>query len=88
LGNFAASAEDSVIPLAWVEAANERWRAEVEDKEIANEKNIPAVGAAIGIERIAMSESIKFPTPRIVKKPKVYFPKHDNNFNKETNNLL
>jgi len=25
LGEFAASAQDSVIPLAWVEAANERW---------------------------------------------------------------
>lgn len=26
LGEFAASGEDTVIPLAWVEAANERWR--------------------------------------------------------------
>jgi hypothetical protein len=26
-GNFAASDEDGVIPLAWVEAANERWHA-------------------------------------------------------------
>jgi len=42
-------------------------------KTLGSKKNIPAVGAAIGIERIAMSESIKFPTPRIVKKPKVYF---------------
>lgn len=25
LGNFAASDEDSIIPLAWIEAANERW---------------------------------------------------------------
>lgn len=30
LGNFAASDEDGVIPLAWIEAANERWHA-VED---------------------------------------------------------
>jgi len=27
LGEFASSDEDGVIPLAWVEAANERWRA-------------------------------------------------------------
>ena len=27
LGEFAASAQDGVIPLAWVEAANERWLA-------------------------------------------------------------
>jgi len=27
LGEFASSAQDSVIPLAWVEAANERWTA-------------------------------------------------------------
>lgn len=27
LGEFASSSEDSVIPLAWVEAANERWLA-------------------------------------------------------------
>lgn len=26
LGEFAATGEDNVIPLAWVEAANERWR--------------------------------------------------------------
>lgn len=25
LGNFAASDEDGIIPLAWIEAANERW---------------------------------------------------------------
>jgi hypothetical protein len=25
LGNFCASDEDSVVPLSWVEAANERW---------------------------------------------------------------
>ena len=33
LGEFAASSEDSVIPLSWIEAANERWRARFEDPE-------------------------------------------------------
>lgn len=31
LGEFAASSEDSVIPLAWVEAAQYRWRQRYED---------------------------------------------------------
>lgn len=30
LGNFAADGADSVIPLAWIEAANERWLANVD----------------------------------------------------------
>ena len=42
-------------------------------KMLGNKKNIPAVGAAIGIDRVIMSGNLKFPTPRIVKKPKIYF---------------
>ncbi|MHB1950178.1 MAG: hypothetical protein ACYCQK_01735 [Acidiferrobacteraceae bacterium] len=34
-GKFAASDEDSVIPLAWIELANERWLALASDEEIA-----------------------------------------------------
>lgn len=30
LGEFCESSEDCVIPLAWVEAANERWKAQIE----------------------------------------------------------
>lgn len=30
LGEFCESAEDCVIPLAWVEAANERWKQQIE----------------------------------------------------------
>ncbi len=33
LGEFASSEEDGVIPLSWVEAANERWRALEESGE-------------------------------------------------------
>jgi hypothetical protein len=33
LGEFAASDEDSVIPLAWVEAAQDRWREIMDDPE-------------------------------------------------------
>lgn len=32
-GAFAAGAEDSVVPLAWIEAANERWRAWQDSRE-------------------------------------------------------
>lgn len=42
-------------------------------KTLGSKRDIPSVGAAIGIERIAMSEDLKFPTPRIAKKPKIYF---------------
>lgn len=41
-GEFAASDEDSVIPLAWVEAANERWHALAGEYEA-----LDAVGADV-----------------------------------------
>ena len=34
LGNFASSGRDVVIPLAWVEAANERWWAMAEERTV------------------------------------------------------
>lgn len=34
LGNFSEGSEDSVIPLAWVEAANERWYAWQEEQPV------------------------------------------------------
>ncbi len=42
-------------------------------KILGSKKPIPAVGAAIGIDRILNTEGIKAPKPRIMKKPKVYF---------------
>lgn len=33
VGEFAAASEDSVIPLAWVEQANERWRNQFGERE-------------------------------------------------------
>lgn len=33
LGNFCESTEDCVIPLAWIEAANERWRQRIRMKQ-------------------------------------------------------
>lgn len=51
LGEFAASDEDSVIPLAWVEEAIERWRAVMEPPEDVEEIVIPdftCVGADVG----------------------------------------
>lgn len=42
-------------------------------KTLGSKKEIPGVGAALGVDRILMDENIKNLTPRIVKKPKVYF---------------
>ncbi|MBC8465346.1 MAG: histidine--tRNA ligase [Parcubacteria group bacterium] len=42
-------------------------------KILGSKKDIPAVGGAIGIDRILHTEGIKTPKPRIMKKPKVYF---------------
>lgn len=42
-------------------------------KSLGSKKDIPAVGGAIGVDRVIMSPSHKPLNPRILKKPKVYF---------------
>ena len=42
-------------------------------KELGSKKDIPAVGAALGIDRIMMFKECKKIEPKILKKPKVYF---------------
>jgi histidyl-tRNA synthetase len=42
-------------------------------KQIGNKKDVPAVGAGIGADRVIMSPWFSKLTPRIVKKPKIYF---------------
>jgi histidyl-tRNA synthetase len=42
-------------------------------KRMNNKKEIPAVGAALGFDRIVMMPECKKIHPRIIKKPKVYF---------------
>jgi histidyl-tRNA synthetase len=42
-------------------------------KILGSKKPVPAVGGAIGIDRLITTEGIKIPSPRILKKPKVYF---------------
>ncbi len=49
LGEFAAHAEDSVIPLAWVEAANERWRELAAAGQFAGVARITTVGVDVGL---------------------------------------
>lgn len=49
LGEFAASEEDGVIPLAWVEAANERWL-KWRDDRLAHPLVKPARFRAIGVD--------------------------------------
>lgn len=42
-------------------------------KELGSKKDIPAIGAALGIDRIMMFNECKDINPKILKKPKVYF---------------
>jgi histidyl-tRNA synthetase len=42
-------------------------------KRLGSKKDVPAVGASIGVDRVLMSESYKAVSPRVVKKPKMYF---------------
>jgi hypothetical protein len=47
LGEFAASEEEGIIPLAWVEAANERW---FEWHEQQNSQSTPPVLTTVGVD--------------------------------------
>lgn len=49
LGDFAQSDEDSIIPLAWVEAAVERWRAVMEPPDATTGTWVPELPAFIGV---------------------------------------
>jgi histidyl-tRNA synthetase len=42
-------------------------------KRLGSKKDVPAVGAGIGVDRVLLSPNYKAAAPRIVKKPKVYF---------------
>ncbi len=47
LGEFAASSTDGIIPLAWVEAANERWRALEDAGELNSDPDV--IGVDVGL---------------------------------------
>lgn len=42
-------------------------------KRMGSKKDVPAVGASIGVDRVFLSPNYKMSAPRIVKKPKIYF---------------
>lgn len=42
-------------------------------KRIGGKKEVPSVGVSIGVDRVISSPSHKIITPRIIKKPKMYF---------------
>lgn len=42
-------------------------------KRLGSKKDVPGVGAGIGVDRVLMSPNYKAVAPRIVKKPKIYF---------------
>jgi histidyl-tRNA synthetase len=42
-------------------------------KQLGSKKDIPAVGSSIGVDRVVEAPWFNKPTPRIIKKPKIYF---------------
>ncbi len=42
-------------------------------KRLGSKKDVPAVGASIGVDRVLLSPNYKGAAPRVVKKPKIYF---------------
>ena len=42
-------------------------------KRLGSKKDVPAVGASIGVDRVLLSPSYKAVQPRVVKNPKIYF---------------
>ena len=42
-------------------------------RELGSKKDVPAVGTALGIDRIMMFKECKQLSPKIIKKPKIYF---------------
>ena len=42
-------------------------------KTLGSKKEVPAVGASLGVDRIIAAAGYNRPTPRIIKKPKVFF---------------
>lgn len=66
----APSAEENYeIPLALASGGRYDYLA----RSLGSKKDVPAVGIALGLERVLMSPRHKKLAPRILKKPKVYF---------------
>ncbi len=42
-------------------------------RRLGSKKDVPAVGATIGVDRVLLSPKVKWTAPRVVKKPKIYF---------------
>lgn len=61
--------EDGTLPLALAGGGRYDYLA----RQIGSKKEVPAVGFSIGVDRIIASSWYKKLTPRIIKKPKIYF---------------
>lgn len=61
--------EEIVTPLALAGGGRYDYLA----KQLGYKKDLPAVGASIGVDRVILSPQHKTIDPRIIKKPKVYF---------------
>lgn len=66
-----ATAEGEKPPTPLIIAGGGRY--DYLARRLGAKKDVPAVGASIGVDRVLLSESYKAVTPRVVKKPKMYF---------------
>jgi hypothetical protein len=64
LGEFASSMADSIIPLSWIEAANERWQ---EWRDAGGKGNLTSVGVDVGGGLATSDASIIAPIIDVVK---------------------
>lgn len=68
LGEFCASDEDGVIPLAWIEAANERWRTWKEAG--GNTYQFTALGVDVGAGKARDNTSLAYRYEKVLSKIK------------------
>jgi histidyl-tRNA synthetase len=61
--------EEAPLPLTIASGGRYDYLA----KRLGSKKDVPSVGASIGVDRVLLSPKVKNVAPRIVKKPKLYF---------------
>jgi len=61
--------EEAPLPLTIASGGRYDYLA----RRLGSKKDVPSVGASIGVDRVLLSPKVKNVAPRIVKKPKLYF---------------
>jgi len=69
ISSHAEGEDGTTVPLALGGGGRYDYLA----KTLGSKKEVPAVGASLGIDRIIAAAGYNRPTPRIIKKPKVFF---------------